>query len=74
MIGALSQNSKPFVSKPLEIALGLTETSPWKPVSRTILQYATGLQRLDVKEYSKDEAKAVMDYYYETSILPRKLI
>ncbi|GBB83598.1 hypothetical protein RclHR1_01030013 [Rhizophagus clarus] len=71
VIGALSQTFKPFVSKPLEIALGLTEASPWKPVSRTILQYTTGLQRFDVKEYLKNEAKAVMDYYYEMSILPR---
>jgi len=74
VIGALSQNFKPFISKPLEIALGLTKASPWKPVSQTILQYTTELKRFDVKEYSKDEAKAVMDYYYETSILPRKYI
>ncbi|RIA84681.1 mitochondrial ribosomal death-associated protein 3-domain-containing protein [Glomus cerebriforme] len=71
VIGALSQNFKPFVSKPLEVALGLSESSLWKPISRTILQYATGLQRFDVKEYSKDEAKGVMDYYYNTSILPQ---
>ncbi|CAB4382711.1 hypothetical protein RhiirA5_396563 [Rhizophagus irregularis] len=71
VIGALSQTFKPFISKPLEIALGLTEASPWKPVSRTILQYTTGLQNFDVKGYSKDEAKAVIDYYYEMSILPQ---
>lgn len=72
MIGALSQTFKPFISKPLEIALGLTEVSPWKPVSRTNLQYTAGLQRFDVEGYSIDEAKAVIDYYYEMSILPRK--
>ncbi|CAI2166825.1 9531_t:CDS:10 [Funneliformis geosporum] len=68
-IGALSHNFKPFISKTLEIALGLSEASSWKPVSNTTWQYTTGLQRFDVKEYTKDEAKAIMDYYYDTAIM-----
>ncbi|CAG8638549.1 2816_t:CDS:2, partial [Scutellospora calospora] len=66
-IGAVSQCYKPYVSKPLNIALGLVEPSPWNHYPQNILNYAVGLQRFDVSNYSQTEAKGVLNYYYDSS-------
>ncbi|CAG8775234.1 5855_t:CDS:2, partial [Racocetra persica] len=57
VIGALSQCYKPYISKPLNIALGLVTPSPWKHYPQNLLNYAVGLQRFDVPNYSQPEAK-----------------
>ncbi|CAG8599541.1 15094_t:CDS:10, partial [Gigaspora rosea] len=74
VIGALSLCHKPYISKPLNIALGLSTPSPWKQYPQNILNYAVGLQRFDVPNYSQTEAKGVLDYYCDgSSILQLKL-
>ncbi|CAG8467914.1 8405_t:CDS:10 [Acaulospora morrowiae] len=70
-VGALSHINKRYISKPLEFALGMIEASPWKQYSPGILEYTRGLVNFDVPEYTKDEAKGVMDYYHETKIINR---
>ncbi|CAG8515346.1 39519_t:CDS:10 [Gigaspora margarita] len=74
VIGALSLCYKPYISKPLNIALGLSTPSPWKQYPQNILNYTVGLQRFDIPNYSQTEAKGVLDYYCDgSSILQLKL-
>ncbi|KAF0441111.1 Mitochondrial carrier protein [Gigaspora margarita] len=67
VIGALSLCYKPYISKPLNIALGLSTPSPWKQYPQNILNYTVGLQRFDIPNYSQTEAKGVLDYYCDGS-------
>ncbi|CAG8513483.1 4961_t:CDS:10 [Ambispora gerdemannii] len=68
IIGAISNAFPPVQSKILDFSLRLDEPSPWIPYSQSLLSYAKGLQRFDVAGYSKDEARAVFDFYSKSSL------
>ncbi|KAG9297224.1 hypothetical protein G9A89_003520 [Geosiphon pyriformis] len=68
IIGATSEATSEFQSHLLNNALGLTEPSPWVPVSSSLSRYAGGLQRIQLGNYSENEAKGVFDFYVKASI------
>ncbi|CAG8432964.1 11025_t:CDS:10 [Diversispora eburnea] len=69
VIGAMSHVDKAFLSKPLDLALGFIKPSPWVQYSPNILKYTEGLKIFDVPTFTRDEAKSVMNYYRESSII-----
>ncbi|RHZ74130.1 hypothetical protein Glove_227g97 [Diversispora epigaea] len=69
VIGAMSHIDKVFLSEPLDLALGFIQPSPWVQYSPNILKYTKGLKRFDVPIYTRGEAKSVMNYYRESSII-----
>ncbi|CAG8601177.1 9344_t:CDS:10 [Paraglomus occultum] len=70
VIGATSLVHKPTLSYALDAALHLTEVSPWKQVSPEIARYINKeVKRYNISEYSKDEAKTLLDFYIRNNVV-----
>ncbi|KAF8940542.1 mitochondrial ribosomal death-associated protein 3-domain-containing protein [Dissophora ornata] len=63
VVGATSDALLANKSEVLEVALGVKEVSPYKNLSQTILPWTQGLAKVEVPNYTKEEAKGVFDYY-----------
>ncbi|KAF9426454.1 37S ribosomal protein S23 mitochondrial [Podila epigama] len=56
-------------SEVLDVALGTKVVSPYKKLSSTIMPWTAGLTRVEVPNYTKDEALGVFHYYKKGKLI-----
>ncbi|KAF9438327.1 37S ribosomal protein S23 mitochondrial [Entomortierella beljakovae] len=69
VVTAVSNTHYSNKSEVLDIALGVKEVSPYKKISQPILSWTEGLTRIEIPNYTREEAKGVFDYYKKGDVL-----
>lgn len=53
----------------LEVALGLQTPDAYAQLPTETITFAKGVQRMDVKPYTEEEAKTVLSYYHMAQVV-----
>ncbi|KAG2171476.1 hypothetical protein INT43_009137 [Umbelopsis isabellina] len=69
VVGAMSDRLSNFKSLGLNVALGLESPDAYTQLPETTIAFANGVERMDIKPYTEEEAKTVLSYYQMAQVI-----